>query len=73
MAKQFNTAVEKASANSPRSAALLKLSGLSSDATDAPHFEETDGVLDLLVSERILRWHAEAIGRCLDLSLSADM
>lgn len=35
--------------------------------------EERDGELSLDVAERMLRWHAEAIGRCVDLSSSSDV
>lgn len=35
--------------------------------------EERDGELSLDVAERMLRWHAEAIGRCVDLSGSSDV
>ncbi|CAO1618629.1 unnamed protein product [Jaminaea pallidilutea] len=34
--------------------------------------EETEGDLSLNVAERMLRWHAEAIGRCVDLSNPSD-
>ncbi|UZJ52417.1 hypothetical protein CBS101457_001737 [Exobasidium rhododendri] len=35
--------------------------------------EERDGELNLEVAERMLRWHAEAIGRCVDLSSSSEV
>lgn len=35
--------------------------------------EERDGDLNLDVAERMLRWHAEAIGRCVDLSSSSEV
>lgn len=35
--------------------------------------EETEGELSLSVAERMLRWHAEAIGRCVDLSNQSDV
>jgi hypothetical protein len=35
--------------------------------------EERDGELNLEVAERMLRWHAEAIGRCVDLSTSSEV
>jgi hypothetical protein len=41
---------------------------LSSDA-----IEERDGDLSLDVAERMLRWHAESIGRCVDLSAASDV
>lgn len=35
--------------------------------------EDRDGDLSLDVAERMLRWHAEAIGRCVDLSNPSDV
>lgn len=35
--------------------------------------EEGEGDLSLTVAERMLRWHAEAIGRCVDLSPPSDV
>jgi hypothetical protein len=34
---------------------------------------EADGVLQLQIAEKILKWHAEAIGRVVELSVSADV
>lgn len=34
---------------------------------------DSDGELTLTVAERMLRWHAEAIGRCVDLSSPSDV
>jgi hypothetical protein len=34
---------------------------------------ESDGVLSLPVAEQILRWHAEAIGRVVELSQAGDV
>ncbi|SPO19991.1 related to exocyst complex 100 kDa component [Ustilago trichophora] len=35
--------------------------------------EETDGDLSLDVAEKMLRWHAESIGRCIDLSSPSEV
>lgn len=35
--------------------------------------EENDGELSLTVAEKMLRWHAEAISRCVDLSNPSDV
>ena len=47
----------------------------STEGGDAPGdiVEERDGELNLEVAERMLRWHAEAIGRCVDLSSSSEV
>lgn len=34
---------------------------------------ESDGVLSLDVAEKMLKWHAEAIGRCVEMSPQSDM
>ncbi|KAK4049397.1 Exocyst complex component 5 [Microbotryomycetes sp. JL201] len=60
---------------------LLKLSGLSNIARDKhgdefrPElmFEEGDGELDLEVAEKMLKWHAEAVGRMVELSSPGDV
>jgi hypothetical protein len=69
-------------------AAILKYSGVekkpggatTGTATPNPelaHAEEPvraeDGALSLEVGEKMLRWHAEAVGRCVDLSASGDV
>lgn len=36
-------------------------------------FEEGDGELNLDVAERMLEWHAEAIGRMVELSPAGDV
>lgn len=35
--------------------------------------EDTDGDLSLEVAEKMLRWHAESIGRCVDLSSPSEV
>ena len=34
---------------------------------------DKDGILSLDVAEKLLKWHAEAIGRCVELSPSSDL
>lgn len=36
-------------------------------------WQEGDGELDLGVAEKMLKWHAEAIGRMVELSSSGDV
>jgi len=33
----------------------------------------TDGILTVEMAERMLKWHAEAIGRVVELSASSDV
>ena len=57
-------------------AAIMKFSGLSSDrnqekSKDDPVREE-DGQLSLDIAETMLKWHAEAVGRCVELTPSSE-
>lgn len=61
---------------------LMKLSGLSNitkdkitgeDSQPEQMFEEGDGELDLGVAEEMLKWHAESVGRMVELSGSGDV
>ncbi|MCO5590018.1 hypothetical protein L7F22_043987 [Adiantum nelumboides] len=49
------------------------LTTMNGSAGGLSNIEQQDGALSLEVAERMLRWHAEAIGRCVDLSSSSDM
>ena len=56
----------------------MRFGGLSSSTDRAPEkvddpIREEDGVLSVLVAERMLKWHAEAIGRAVELSHSNDV
>jgi exocyst complex component 5 len=60
-------------------AAFMKFSGLGSAADrekeksgEEPVCEE-DGRLSVDVSEKMLKWHAEAVGRCVELSSTSDV
>lgn len=58
-------------------AALMKFSGFSAEKTQEKPGEdpirEVDGQLNLDVAERMLKWHAEAVGRCVELSSAGDV
>lgn len=60
-------------------AALMRFGGLGSSTDRAPEktaedpIREEDGMLSVDVAEKMLRWHAEAIGRCVELSPSSDV
>ena len=58
----------------------MKLSGMSTltkdkNVEDRPElmFQEGDGALGLEVAEKMLKWHAEAVGRMVELSLAGDV
>ncbi|KAA1097249.1 Exocyst complex component 5 [Puccinia graminis f. sp. tritici] len=61
---------------------LLKLSGISADDSANPLNEElpttpelceSDGQLDLNVAEKLLTWHAESVGRMIELSSPSEV
>lgn len=61
---------------------LMKLSGLANiakekligeDVQPEQMFEDGDGALDLAVAEKMLKWHAEAVGRMVELSALGDV
>lgn len=68
---------------------LMKLSGLSSNPKEKEKnmvvvgvqeegneqlmFQDGDGALDLGVAQKMLKWHAEAVGRMVELSKAGDV
>lgn len=65
-----------ASTSAQAAAALMRFGGINAGAQDKPGEEpirEEDGLLNIDIAEDILRWHAEAIGRCVELSLPNDV
>jgi exocyst complex component 5 len=57
---------------------LKKLAGLErkrerDEKTTEPEFSEQDGVLNVEAAKRMLKWHAEAIGRAVELTPHADL
>lgn len=60
-------------------AAILRYGGLSTNveknrekAGEEPITEE-DGQLHIVVAETMLKWHAESVGRCVELSAANDV
>ncbi|TFK71784.1 exocyst complex component Sec10 [Pluteus cervinus] len=58
-------------------AALMRFGGISADRNQEKPGEEPlreeDGLLSVDTAEKMLKWHAEAIGRCVELSPSNDV
>ena len=58
-------------------AAFMKFSGIGAEKLSEKQTEESireeDGLLRLDVAGRILKWHAEAVGRCIELSPTNDV
>jgi len=62
------------STSAQAASAILRFGGISSiSTTEEDQVKEEDGQLSVEVAERMLRWHAEAIGRCVELSPQNDM
>jgi exocyst complex component 5 len=57
-------------------AALMRFGGINAanqDRSTEEPIREEDGLLSIDTAERMLKWHAEAIGRCVELSLANDV
>ena len=71
------TAAGGASTTSAQAAAaLMRFGVINSDRIERLSEEpirEEDGVLSVDVAEKILKWHAESIGRCVELSPPNDV
>ena len=72
------TATSGASSTSKAAAAIMRFGGI----TPSDRFQEKlpddqvgeeDGLLSIGVAETMLKWHAEAIGRCAELSPPNDV
>lgn len=82
MVGQLSTAAAGTSASgtsttsAAAAAALLRYGGLKSardkEKAEEPIREE-DGQLHIAVAEIMLKWHAEAVGRCVELSSASDV
>lgn len=69
-----------AGANTPSAqaaAALMRFGVINpdrnSDKSNEEPLREEDGMLSIDIAERMLKWHAEAIGRCVELSPTNDV
>jgi hypothetical protein len=65
------------STSAQAAAALMRFGGINAErmqdrVSDEPVREEDD-VLDVAVGEKMLKWHAETIGRCVELSPTSDV
>jgi hypothetical protein len=72
------TATSGASSTSKAAAAIMRFGGITStdrfqDKLPDEQVSEEDGLLVVSVAETMLKWHAEAIGRCAELSPPNDV
>jgi hypothetical protein len=79
---QLQTAAANAGSGAPGSEpskgikTLMKLGGVASESSSRDagmEFEDGDGELKLEIAERMLKWHAEAVGRMVELSAPSDV
>ncbi|KAG1846794.1 exocyst complex component Sec10-like protein [Suillus subalutaceus] len=73
-----NTTTSGGSSTSAQAAALImRYGGISSDRIQEKSLEDTvreeDGLLSIDVAEKMLKWHAEAVGRCVELTSQNDV
>jgi hypothetical protein len=57
-------------------AAFMKFSGISgaqSESEGEDPIREEDGTPSVEVAERMLKWHAEAIGRCVEMGPTSEV
>ncbi|KAF5390612.1 hypothetical protein D9757_002614 [Collybiopsis confluens] len=54
--------------------AILRFGGLNTEKNiDEEPVREEDGLLSVVTAEKMLKWHAEAVGRCVELSAPNDV
>lgn len=73
-----NTSTSGGSSTSAQAAALImRYGGISSERMQDKSLEDTvreeDGLLSIDVAEKMLKWHAEAVGRCVELTSQNDV
>lgn len=72
-----NSSTGNSTTSSQAAAAIIRFGGMMTDRvhdkmTDEPLREE-DGLLSIDSAENMLRWHAEAVGRSVELSAPNDV
>jgi uncharacterized Ntn-hydrolase superfamily protein len=73
-----NTSTSGGSSTSAQAAALImRYGGIRSERMQDKSLEDTvreeDGLLSIDVAEKMLKWHAEAVGRCVELTSQNDV
>jgi hypothetical protein len=76
-AAAVSSAPTGSSTSAQAAAALMRFGGINAerinDRLSEEPLREEDGILDVSLAETILKWHAEAIGRCVELSAPGDV
>ena len=81
MVNQLSTAAAGAgtpgasTTSSQAAAAILRYGGLraNKEKSDEEPISEEHGQLHIAIAEMMLKWHAEAVGRCVELSSASDV
>jgi hypothetical protein len=76
MINQLSSTGGGSSTSAQAAAVLMRFGGISAqkqEKTDDEPVREEDGLLNVETAETILKWHAEAMGRCVELSPSTDV
>ncbi|KAJ6515675.1 exocyst complex protein [Mycena sanguinolenta] len=77
MINQLSSTGGGSSTSAQAAAVLMRFGGITStqkqDKTDDEPVREEDGLLNVETAETMLKWHAEAMGRCVELSPSTDV
>ncbi|KAG8820317.1 Exocyst complex component 5 [Serendipita sp. 399] len=70
-----SAATGNATATAQAAQAFIKYSGLTTATNKDGEYQpvEEDGKLKISVAEKMLKWHAESIGRCVELSTPGDL
>ncbi len=76
--RMMNATATSGASTSKAAAAIMRFGGITSaerfqDKLPDEQVSEEDGLLALSVAETMLKWHAEAIGRCAELSPPNDV
>ncbi|KAF7355497.1 Exocyst complex component protein [Mycena sanguinolenta] len=77
MINQLSSTGGGSSTSAQAAAVLMRFGGITStqkqDKADDEPVREEDGLLNVETAETMLKWHAEAMGRCVELSPSTDV
>lgn len=76
--RMMNATATSGGSTSKAAAAIMRFGGITAadrfqDKLPDEQVSEDDGLLAVSVAETMLKWHAEAIGRCAELSPPNDV
>ncbi|KAG9317495.1 exocyst complex component Sec10-like protein [Chiua virens] len=75
-AANTSTTIATSTTSAQAAAAIMRFGSMMTDRALERNSEEgpreEDGLLNIEMAEKMLRWHAEAVGRCVELSAQSD-